>query len=109
LPVSTSTNYLNWVNTEAVRFVARRTTGTTPKAVRIALRQSATLREARTAGITLSGQELLWNLPVALLGSVEPQAGDAIVDSAGITWAVTGPVQKLGRGSRWKLLCIRER
>ena len=107
--MTTMTNYLNWSNTEPVRFLARRPQGTATTHVRIALRQAVRRHEARAAGMTLSGQETAWNLPVALLGSTEPQPGDVVVDAAGGAWVVQAPVQKLGRGSRWKLYCVKER
>ena len=108
MSVTSSTNYLNWVHPEPVRYLARRSSGTLQKSVTVALRQALRRREADALGLTLTGSEVVWNLPTTLLG-LEPQAGDAVIDAAGMTWLITGSIERRGRDSHWRVVCTRER
>lgn len=108
MPVTSSTNYLNWVNPEPVQYLARRSTGTVETSIAVALRQALRSREASVLGLTLTGFELVWNIPVALLEH-EPQAGDAVVDAADVIWLITGNIERRGRDSHWRVVCTRER
>lgn len=106
-----SKDYLHWDNTEAVTVSTTLAGSTTTTSVSVAL--SADIKRSIFRGqITgLEGDELVWMIPIDLMGSVEINEGDKITQTGGAVWQVK---QAFRRGigtsdTHFECLCIRKR
>ena len=104
-----STDYLWRTNFESVTVTIPSTAGTT--VVSRATREFITARRAYYSGVSLSGKELIWNIPITQ-HTTRIQPGDATVtDADGIVWNVKR-VKKtyVGRSPLdWECVCLRQR
>lgn len=102
-----SNEYLHWDNPEAVTFRTKRHTGVT-LSIATAVRESLQHNDSFFNGIAISGNELFWNIPVALMDDEEVKRGDEIEDQDDVIYSVKTAV-KTGTGrsySHWKCLTI---
>lgn len=106
-----ATSYLSWTDTESVTVVTKRSSGNTSITVAKALRRSLNRQEQQLVGGLLSGDEIVWNIPDALLtaspnGSAVIREGDTIGDGTD-TFTVTR-VSLLSKANRWRCICQKE-
>ena len=106
-----SGDYRFWGNTEAVTVRLRRSTGDVDVAVATALRQSIRNDAPFYHGVRLSGGELLWRIPFALMEGDQIEIGDSITDLAAVAWNVLSVVVvSVGNSAtEFQCLCVKQR
>ena len=74
-----------------------------------ALRRQVSRRDQMALGaVSLTGEEVIWELPVSVVGSsVAVREGNKIVDSSGEKWAIQ-KVQLATLKTRWRCLCVKQ-
>lgn len=108
--VTTSTNYLNWVNTEAVMYHARGDGRSRSVRVENAHCRALTVRYSQEIGVNFASGVKIWNIAVAQLDGIEPKDGDVIERlSDNTTWRVHGDNELLSDASRWRMATTEER
>lgn len=108
--IDAASSYLNWSNTETVTLTPY-LNGSAQTAVTgiTALRRALSKTEiASGVGVYLQGDEVVWNLPNAMLSSNVPKPGDTITDAGSVVWTIIS-VQKLTWGTRWRCVCRQQR
>lgn len=109
-----SDEYLHWDNTEPVTVVVRRAAaerGTATIDVALARRGTPHRHAQFYNGVRLQGNEITWDVPVALLDGVDLKPESTITDQQGVAWTVVTAVElRLGssRGA-WQCLCRESR
>ena len=112
MSLDVSADYLLWDNTEAVTVNLVRNSGTTSVTVSAALAQEVTKRTATYGDVVLTGSELVWHVPHALLApngeSRRIEVNDTIVTASGEVWVVLQSRWAAWR-TRWECVCAHRR
>ena len=102
-------------NTQTVTVTTKRVSGDTQIEVAGALRRVLDRPLESFSGITLQGDEIVWNLPDGQLGGSEIEPGDTIteaaiadIDSETAIWTVL-IVSNRTLGTRWRAICRKQR
>jgi hypothetical protein len=103
-----STDYKIADNTEPVTVITKRASGNTSISVTGALRRAVRREHQFFGGVSLQGDELIWNIPDGQLSGAELQKGDTITDAQSVVWTILS-VAILTFGSRWRAVCRQER
>jgi hypothetical protein len=99
--------YLDWENTEAVTLTTYvNEVAAAPVSISHALRRGLT-RDDRGSLATYEGNEVVWNLPNALMSGSQARPGDLITAGSEV-WTILS-VQKLVWGTRWRCVCRLQR
>lgn len=74
-----------------------------------ALRRQVSRRDQMALGaVSLTGEEVIWELPVSIVGSgVAVREGNKIVDSDDEKWTIQ-KVQLATLRTRWRCLCVKQ-
>ncbi len=106
-----SGDYRFWSNTEAVTVRLRRSAGDVDVPVATALRDAIKSEAPEFRGVHLTGDELLWRIPFALLQGNRIEIGDWITDAAAVAWNVVSvaTVSVGNSTTEFQCLCVKQR
>ena len=114
LTLDLSQDYLVWDNLEAITYLvawASANGAEEARAVTQAMRRAPTWKELAAANGAYTGQDLVWEIPAALLNLPQtpqnkrpgPKPGDQVKDANGDTWTVLEAALE-AVGSVWRLI-----
>ena len=99
-------NYLYWEDTEEVAITFRRSGGDTCLVDIVVMRHNASRVRQVFGSASVTGDNLAFSVPNALLSSNEIQSGDKITDAAGVDYFVD-QVSRFQFGHEWFCSCVR--
>jgi len=106
-----ASDYTSFDGLETVTYtpVAAGAAGTTIAITSGALRRGITGKRNQFAAlVVLEPDDVVWHIPVTLMGATIPLPDDTITDSDGFVWLVLA-VAKVTLGTRWALPCRKRR